>query len=191
MGDLGTCVPALHDLGVRDLQSPSPHPWSLPDTTRAARVGAAATAAAAGGAMVAGEPLRRVGAPTPRLAPLATSRLSQRSKVIAITSSGKSFSPISPSLHAWGRARRHSHIASQPAALRRAQPLPPYTAYSALSAAPQRRNTENSYAESEYREISGFFSPRSAGATDAGRVRLAASDREHARRARGARPPPG
>ena len=42
-------------------------PWSLPDTRRAARVGAAATAAAAGGAMVAGEPLRRVGAPTPRL----------------------------------------------------------------------------------------------------------------------------
>ena len=31
-----------------------------------------------------------------------------------------------------GRARRHSHIASQPAALRRAQPLPPYPA-------PQRR----------------------------------------------------
>ena len=27
--------------------------------------------------------------------------LSQRSKVIAITSSGKSFSPISPSLYAW------------------------------------------------------------------------------------------
>jgi len=61
------CVPALHDLGGRDLQSPSPHPWSLPDTTRAARVGAAATAAAAGGAVVAGEPLRRVDAPTPLL----------------------------------------------------------------------------------------------------------------------------
>ena len=42
-------------------------PWSLPATRRAARVGAAATAAAAGGAMVAGAPLRRVGAPTPRL----------------------------------------------------------------------------------------------------------------------------
>ena len=31
--DLGTCVPALHDLGVRDLQSVSPHPSSQPDKT--------------------------------------------------------------------------------------------------------------------------------------------------------------
>ena len=45
----------------------TPGHYGLPDTRRAARVGAAATAAAAGGAMVAGKPLRRVGAPTPRL----------------------------------------------------------------------------------------------------------------------------
>ena len=30
--DLGTCVPALHDLGVRDLQSVSPHPTPLVTT---------------------------------------------------------------------------------------------------------------------------------------------------------------
>ena len=45
----------------------TPGHYGLPDTRRAARVGAAATAAAMRGAGVAGEPLRRVDAPTPLL----------------------------------------------------------------------------------------------------------------------------
>jgi len=39
MEDLGTCVPALHDLGVRDLQSMSPHPSSQPDTEERQELG--------------------------------------------------------------------------------------------------------------------------------------------------------
>jgi len=91
--DLGTCtcVPALHDLGVRDLQS-VPSPLITTRHRRAARDGAAATAAATRGARVAGESLRRVDAPTPRSC--SARHLSQRSKVIATTSSGKS--PCSP-----------------------------------------------------------------------------------------------
>ena len=98
---------------------------------RAARVGAAATAAATRGAGVAGEPLRRVDAPTPlllRSPPLAKVQ-SHSHHLPPASPFAVSRRPSTP-----GRARRHSRIASQPAELRRVRPLPSYPA-------PQRRKS--------------------------------------------------
>ena len=99
---------------------------------RAARVGAAATAAAMRGAGVAGEPLRRVDAPTPlllRSPPLAKVQSHSHHLLRQVLLFAVSCRPSNP-----GRARRHSRIASQPAELRRVRPLPSYPA-------PQRRKS--------------------------------------------------
>ena len=98
---------------------------------RAARVGAAATAAATRGAGVAGEPLRRVDAPTPlllRSPPLAKVQSHSHHLLRQVLFAYLAVPPCLVELVVIAVLQ----FASQPAALRRAQPLPPYPA-------PQRR----------------------------------------------------
>ena len=114
----GTARPAPHGFLLFSLLTDQVS-WSPPDTRRVARVGAAATAAAARGAVVAaGEPLRRCAAwtrPPLFLSCCAACHLSQRSKSHSHhLPSGKAFCRILPSLHAWKSSSplRISRIAS-------------------------------------------------------------------------------
>ena len=105
---------------------------------RAARVGAAATAAAMRGAGVAAEPLRRVDAPTPlllRSPPLA--KVQSHSHHLL----RQSFA-VSCRLSTSGRARRHSRIASQPAELRRGSCRIPAAISRALVKQIERESTQ-------------------------------------------------
>ena len=104
---------------------------------RAARVGAAATAAAMRGAGVAGEPLRRVDAPTPlllRSPPLAKVQSHSHHLLRQVLSPYLAVPPRLEELVVIAPSIAHSRIASQPAKLRRVRPLPSYPA-------PQRRKS--------------------------------------------------